>query len=479
MVKQRFFIVLAGLLMSLSTSAQDAWSLRKCIDYAINNNLDIQAGELQNELNTLNLQQAKYNALPNLNASANHGYNWGQRIDPFTNQFASDRVRSNNFNLNSNVVLFGGFSVKNQKEQAALAVEAGEYDINQTANNVALNTAQLFLTNLLAKEQLQVLKSQRDITASQIERMEKLVAGGQEPKASLYELQAQLATDNFNIVSAENDILQSRLNLINQLQLKSEESANFDIVAPANLDLEVKMPGVNASSLYSEAISNLPDVKAAEARESQNALDVDIAKSGTLPNLTLFGSIGSGYSGANQVGVGQTTETFVPIGQVGLGGETVYTLAPQTSYEGFEARSFGDQLDQNFNQSLGLSLSIPIFNNFTNKTAVQRAKVNMELARVNTERVKNRLSQETLQAYTNAVAAMNQYMAAQSNLDALQINFDNAKVRFEQGLMNATEFNQARLQLQNQQIQLLRAKYDYIFRTKIIDLYLGQPINLD
>ncbi|MFT4986654.1 MAG: outer membrane protein, partial [Flavobacteriales bacterium] len=459
------------LLIVFSSNAvlsQEFWDLRKCINHAIENNINIQSQLLTNELNTENAKQTNYNALPNLNSNVSHGYNWGQRIDPFTNQFASERVRNNNLNVSTNVVLFNGLRIGKLKEQAKLAVTAGEFDLGETANDISVAVSQSFLSNLLSKEQLKIAQGQRDITLQQIDRMTKLVNGGQEPKANLYELEAQLATDDLGIVRIENDILLSRVSLINLLQLKGAESESFDIVAPDNLSDDIVIPAVSANELYQSAIANQPEIQAAMIREDQTTIDIDVAKSDGLPSLSLFGSIGSGYSGANSEGVGETNSAFIPVGQVGIGGETVFTLQEQESFSDFQTRSFGDQLDQNFNQSLGFNLSIPIFNGFASKTNVSRAKINLELARLNTERVKNTLANETQQAYANAIAALNQYKSTEKSVEVFERNFDNAQKRFENGLINSTEFNAAKTQMQNQQFQMISSKYEYIFRMKIM-----------
>jgi len=248
---------------------------------------------------------------------------------------------------------------------------------------------------------------------------------------------------------------------------------------PENLEIEVVIPSLSADDLYKSAMANLPQVKAAQLREEQRALDIDVAKSGSMPSLSLFGSVGSGYSGANQESVGEGVSDFIPLGQVGIGGETVFSLTERTFFDEFETKSFGDQLDQNFNQSLGLNLSIPIFNNFGSKIAIKRAKIGLELAKLNQERVSNQLSSETQQAHANTMAALNQYKAAEKSTEVLTLNFDNAQKRFENGLINATEFNAAKTQLQNQQFQMVSAKYEYIFRMKIMALYTGEKIKLD
>jgi len=427
----KIFCSFCLLLVGISCFGQESWDLGKCINYAIENNVDIQSQKLQNEVNEQNSKQAKYNAYPSLNANVSHGYNWGQRIDPFTNSFASERVRNNNLNLSSNVTLYGGSRLKKLQERAALDIEAGGYDLSKASNDISILIAQSFLSNLLSKEQLKIAIGQRELTLEQLERMKKLVVGGQVPKANQYELEAQLAQDELSIVQIENNILLSKTDLVNLLQLKKEDAANFDIIAPENLDAEVVIPSISAADLYRSAIDKLPEAQAATLREEQSALDVEVAKAGGLPTLTLFGSIGSGYSGANVEGVGDQTSGFIPLGQVGIGGLTVFSLQEQTFFNDFETKSLGDQLDQNFNQSLGLNLSIPIFNNYGTKINVQRARIGMEQARLNSERINNRLSAETQQAHSRAIAALNQYKSAEKSSDVLERNFNNAKTRFE------------------------------------------------
>ncbi len=465
------------IIVNFTLFSQDSWGLKQCIDYAVENNIDVQLQSMQNQFYSEDYTLAKYNMLPSFNGNISHGYNWGQRIDPFTNQFASERVRNNNLNLSSNVVLYNYSRIKNQREKAAISIEYGEFDLKKTKNDISIQVAQSFLSYVVLSEQLEIAKSQLSITNEQITRMQKLVTNGQNAKGDLYELEAQLATEQLNKIRTENDISFARITLINLLQLNSEEALNFSIVPPTDIAFEQQGMSMSVDEIYQNALGYLPEIKSAELRTKQSMKDVDLAKSSGMPSLNLFGSIGSGYSGANLEGLGDGTLTYIPLGQVGVGGQTVFSLQERLIYDNFETKSFGDQLSQNFNQSVGLNLSIPIFNGFSTKTSVAKAKISIEMAKLSEERIRNQIASDIRLAYTNVIAAIHQYQSVNSSLDVVQRNFDNAQKRFENGLINATSFNAAKVQLQNQQLQLLNAKFEYHFRIKIMELYQGKNIN--
>jgi len=465
----------------LSAQAQEVWTLQKCIDYAMQNNLTVQQSKLNIERAEINYDQDRFNLLPNLNAGATHGYNWGQRIDPFTNQFATDRVQTNNLFLSSSLDLFNGFTKRNAVRQSQEEIAASQYDLQRIKNDISLQICLAYLQVLLNKENVLVSQNQIAISEEQSARMEILVEGGREPQGSLFDLQSQLAQEELNLVNSENAVILAVLNLTQLLQLPREDARDFDVVQPDFSNVGMEMIGNSASDIYLRAKESMPEVKAAESRRRASEYALTTARGGYQPTLSISGAIGSGYSGANNEIIGTGTNLgFIPIGSVSGTNQAVFSLQPQILFgEGdFRTKSFGTQLNDNFNQNVQLNLNIPIFNGSAARANVSRAKINQLEADITYSQISNQLRFDIEQAFADARAAMNTYAANEKAVMALTESFRYAEVRYEQGVINAVEFNTIKTQFTNAQSAMLRAKYDFVFRTKILDFYLGNPITL-
>jgi outer membrane protein len=466
---------------AFSALSQEKWDLQRCIDYAFQNNITVQQSRLNVERSEIGLKQSKLNLLPNLNAGATHGYNFGQRIDPFTNQFATERVRSNNLFLASSFDIFNGFTKTNTVRGNKMELEASLYDLETIRNDISLQICLAYLQVLLNKENLTVSQNQAAITRQQVDRMEKLVDAGQMPRGSLFDLESQLAQEELNVVTNENAVRLSLLSLTQLLQLEQEEARNFDIVKPDLSDEGVELLSNTAEDIYLKAKQTMPQVLAAAARQESAEYTLNARRGGLYPSLRFEASLGSGYSGINQIVVEEGELTTFPIGSVNVGGDTYVVNSfpqPDPSTQVLETKSFSDQLEDNFNQNVQLVLSIPIFNGWSAKSNVELAKINQVDADLNYRRVTNDLRFEVEQAYADAKAAMNTYMATEKAVTALEESFKYAEVRYEQEVINAVDYNNTKTQYTNAQVDLLRSKYDFIFRTKILDFYLGNPITL-
>ncbi len=358
---------------------------------------------------------------------------------------------------------------------------ASEYDLQNIQNDISMQVCLAYLRVLLAKETLTVNQNQVNLTSQQVDRMAKLVDAGQMPRGNLYDLQSQLAQEELNVVTSENSVNLELLTLTQLLQLEPEVAAQFDIVKPDLSDKGVELMSQTPQDIYIRAKQSLPEVQAAEARQRSAEYALSSSKGNLYPSLQLSGSLGSGYSGINDVQVGDGTNVgFVPIGQVSSTGEQVITLQEQTVFgdEDFETKPFSDQLADNFNQNLQLTLSIPIFNGWFTKSTVERAKIDQVNADLNYRQVTTDLRFDVEQSYADAKAAMNTYIASEKAVSALQESFKYAEVRYEQQVINSVEFNDTKTRLTNAELNQLIAKYDFVFRTVILDFYLGNPISL-
>ncbi|MEQ8908331.1 MAG: TolC family protein [Vicingaceae bacterium] len=448
------------------------WTLNECIQYALENNIQVQQTELNQQIAEQDVVSSKYALLPSVNGFATNIYNFGQTIDPFTNQFATERVRSNSLGVNAQLTLFDGFRNFNTVKRNQASLKASEYDLEKMKNDISLNIANQFLQILFNKELLRNAENQLKVTEIQVDRVSKQVKAGALPEGSLRDIEAQLASEELQKVNAENQLKLSSLNLAQLLRL--ENADGFEIVSP-NLDdfqgsSELSTPG----ALYQTALDVMPEVKSAEYNYYSADKSKAMAKGAYYPTLTMTGSVGSGYSGANQVRTGGEFVGFSENGNVTAGGEAIFSPVVIPT---FEDKAFTDQLDDNFNRSFGFRLNIPIFNGLSSRTNVQKAKLSLQSAALTLEDTKLQLRQNIESAHTDAVAALKRYRAAVKSVEALELSFQYTQERFNVGMINSFDFNNEKNRLNNARSELLQAKYDYIFRTKVLDFYQGKAIS--
>jgi outer membrane protein len=465
-----FFFLIA----SLHLEAQEYWDLQKCINHALDNNLSIKQSVLNTKFSEQELSQSKAAIAPSINAFATNFYNFGQTIDPLSNQFASERVRSNQFGLNSRLTIFNGLQNYHTIKRNELNLSAARFDVDKSRNDISLAVANFYLQILLSEELVNVARNQIAITQRQVDQSEKLYRAGSIPYGSLLDVQAQLATEELSLVNAQNQVELSYLQLIQLLQLEREEAQKFRIVKP---QISIELSAVIESrpnQIYDEAERFLPDIKSAETRLMGAEQNLMVAKGTRYPSLSLSGAFGTGYSGLRQELTGYSIGGDRIIGQT-QSGELVTTpdIVPL-----FALKPFDRQMRENFNQSIGLTLSVPIFNNYTTRSFVNSAKITMEIRENELEITKNRVKQDIQQAFADATAALNNLKASEKAFNALQQAFKYNEQRFEAGVINPVEFYMAKTRLNNAEADLQRAKYNFIFRLKVLDFYQGKPISL-
>jgi outer membrane protein len=472
-----FFSGLLFFCFSSTITAQidnTVWSLNQCVDYAVANNVTVKQGKLQTQINKNNLQSAQWDYAPNLSLGTNYAWNFGLNIDPVTNQISQETRQTANMQLSSNWVLFDGGRKFNSIDRANFNYLASLYEYEDIANNIKINVANAFLQILLNKEISNVAKEQLRITQFQTARMKDRVEAGASPEGDLLQLEAQEARDQQSLIAAQNAVQLSKIQLANLLQLPNPQ--DFDIAEP---DLAVPDPTVisrNADGIYQVALENQPVIKGAELRVKSSEEAIKISQAGYLPSLSLIGQVGSSYSDQipNVTGV---NETIVPIGEVAGTGQLVTTLVPQQFPVFDGTKPFNNQVNDNLNQFVGINLTVPLFNRFTVKNAVQNARLQQEISQLNLEQEKNNLRQTIYQAHADAKASYNSYLAAQKSTTASQKALDYAQERFKVGALNQVDFEQAKNNFIGAKSQMIQSKYDYIFRIKVLEFYLTNQIN--
>jgi len=422
------------LLFALSSFSQDNWTLEKCIDHALNNNLNSKEIQLDVDLSKANLNKTTFNYLPTLNGNASHGYNWGQRIDPFTNTFATERVRSNNFYLSSSITLFSGLQNYYTKQQAKSDYKAQQYNIEIQQRNLKIDVTAAYLQVILNQEVLKTYLEQLKLTEQQKERTKLLIEANRKTKSELLEIEAQLSLDELNVTKATNDIKTTTLMLKQLINLPTETDFKIE-------QLEINEP---AEQLTKIDYTSLAETEQAKERLSSSLNLLQIAKGGIHPRLSLNTSIGSGFSGNNT--------------ELNANGE-------------FVPKAFNTQFDENLYQSVTLSLSIPILDHHQTTFNIQRAKIEVEKAKINKERTDQDLQNKLEQLKVDIDNAKSELLSSEKALKSAQLSSNNAKLKYENGAIDFTTYNEINSKLFVAQSNLIQAKYQYYFKSKLINIY--------
>ena len=462
------------------SSGGESWTLEECINYAWENNLTIRTNELNKLNNEIALRESRFAMLPNLNAGGSVGKSFGRTIDPVSNQFLSTDILTSGFSANSSVTLSRGGILRNTIKRNELNLEASEFDLEKSRNDIGLTVATNFLNVLLNREQLENARFQLRTTEEQLERTNKLVEAGSLPLTNKLDLESQVATNEVTVVNAENTLNLALLNLKQSMQMPANQELN--IVAPDLAVEDVLLATQRPDEIYDIALNNQPDIKSAQLGIESSDIGIKIAKGAFYPTLSLNGSISTNYSDRAQQFLG-TQEITVPaeqIGTVGDGSNTPVLSLPRTADVPITSDDYSvrDQFSDNLGQSVSISLNVPIFNRMSNRSNLQRAQITKQRAEITSLNAKNLLRQNIETAYNNALAGLKSYEATQKRVASLEESFRATEQQYNVGSANFVDYQVASNNLFAARADLVRSKYEYIFRTKILDFYLGNPITL-
>ncbi len=476
-MKSTKFIWFASVVMLLGFKAdgQEVWTLEQCVRHALENNLSIKNALLNEQMAVLNKNQAGHNRYPSLNANTNFGNNFGRTIDPATNQFRSQNLTFNSWSLNFNMPIFNGFAISNRIKQARAELEASQYDTKQTKDDIQLNVVTFYLNVLFAEDNLENAENQLEISTRQLERMNTMIRAGAAPASERYDLEVQVALDEERLIQAENAVEQSLIELKNLLQLDPTKEIELD-----RPDLEIPdsdpLLAVDFQTLYNRALESQSMVKSSERQIEAARLGEKIASGGRLPSVSFGGSISTNYSNrAQRITDIEIVQQNLPVAVNGV--PVVLTLPSEMPV--LEDNPYFSQLDENFGYGVGITVSIPIYNNLSNRINHQRARLNTIQAENASEQIRQNLRTNVSEARANARAALQAYRAAERSLEASQIALDNAERKLEAGTATTFDLINSQNLLNNSRNNLLQAQYDFIFKLKVIDYYLGNPLTLD
>ncbi|WP_438966864.1 TolC family protein [Flavobacterium sp.] len=467
--------ILFFLFISIQVTAQDKkWTLKECVEYALENNISIKSSELDLQNATVNKKDAIGAFLPNINASASHSWNIGLNQNITTGLLQNQTTQFTSAGLNVGVDIYNGLRNQLQLRKSNLSIIATQYQLTKMKDDMSLNVANAFLQILFNKENLKVQKQQKEFNLTQLSRTEDLVEAGVVPRGDLLDIKATVASDYQRVIAAENALLISKLSLAQLLRL--DDFKNFDID-------ESQIPGLSESILLetSESIAEKAKETRIELKIAQSSVelaekDISIAKAAYQPTLSGFYSFNTRAAYSDRI-VGFQPNAANPTSVIGfVDGTNQQVLQPNFSPILGGPQNLMDQFSNNKGQNFGVQLSVPIFNGFAVRNNVERSKIALDRAKINLEQQELDMERNVYTAYTDANAAKESFEAAKTTLEARTLSHNYAKERYEVGLMNVFDFNQAQTLLVNAQSEVLRTKYDYLFRIKILEFYFGIPL---
>ena len=473
-------IFLLLLLPGLALAADDdgSWTLQRCVAYAVAHNTSIQQGVLNERLAALTLKQSRLSQLPTANLSTGYGISYGRSIDPTTNQFVDGHYSFSSLGGQADVLLFGWFQRRNTIKKNDLAHQAAQSDLAQLADDVSLNVATGFLRVLLAKEQIGVAQKQVDLSGEQLSQTQKFADAGRVPELNVAQLRSQLASDSSTLISAISDYTAS------VLDLKALLNLDFDTpfhIAPPAIDLNTlsALADYPPQTVYTEASKHFGAVKSAGLKVQSAQKAYDVARAQLYPQVTMDAQLGTNFSTTFKDYTTPVLSGTQTVGSVNVNGTDYPITAPAYSAPQVIATTpYATQYNNNLRQTYSLNLSIPLFNGWSAQAGVRQSRIavaSQELARYNTEL---KLKQDVYKAVNDAYSSRQKYSAAQSAASAASTALGFGQKRYDLGLTNIVEY----LTIQNSQYRadaaLANAKYDLIFRLKVIDYYLGRELKL-
>lgn len=467
--------VLIGVTTSHGQDVAGKKTMKECVDVALENNLRIKRSVYNVESFRVNLLQAKGNFLPTLNLNGSYGQNYGRSLNPVSNQFVNRDANTINTQASSGLTVFNGLRIQNTFSQNKRDVESADKDLQKAKNDVIINVVTLYTNVIFNQELFENAKYQLNSSEQVLDRIKKQVVAGAVARTNQLNQEAQVATNEMNAINQENALNLSILQLKQAMQIPASEP--LQVVVP-ELQLEDLILDQNAESVYQMALATMPEIRSAWLKLESAEYALKASRGNYYPRLSLNASATSNYSSLTskdkQVGDGNFTAGPIPVG-VTASGIDVFPYQ-----QGFvvipEKYKTNDQLKDNVFKTLSLQLSIPILNGFQTRTNVQRSIINKEIADITIKETQNTLRQSIETAYNDAVSASRSYASSVKQVNAQQEAYRMNKQRLEVGALNIIEYQVSENDLFRAKSDLTRAKYNFIFKKKILDFYQGKNI---
>ncbi|WP_310994226.1 TolC family protein [Aequorivita marina] len=428
-----FFFLILGISMNAQSKQ---WTLQECVNYALENNISVKQSALDLESTDADRLEAIGNFLPSLNANANASKNTGLSLNPTNNQLENTTFGSASAAINVGYTVFDGLKNVRQLQRSKLSQLAAQYRLDKMKDDIALAVANSFLQVLLNKANLEVAKSQNEVTLKQLTRTNDLVDAGVLPRGDLLEIKATDANEKQKIAVAQNTVEISLISLAQLLLIK--DYSTFDIADQEYTIIDGGIADKDVNEIIESAKETRAEVKIAEKNVEMAKKDVQIARGNYYPSLSAFFGYNTRYADNDPLD-----------------------------------RDFVEQLYLNDGIGYGLQLNVPIFNGFAVRSSVKRSKVQLKNTEYQLEQAQLDLESNVYQAYVDANGALKAYEAASVALESQELAYQYAKDRYDVGLTNAFDFSQSKLRFDNAKIEVNRTKFEYIFKLKVLELYFG------
>jgi len=472
MQKNVFFLYF--LISIVSANAQEIWDWNKCIEYALENNIQLKLGNINKQVAEIEVKKNTFNYTPNINAQSNYNFRIGKNYNYFQNEYVNQLVHYQDYNLNIQQNIFDGLLTKNQIQKSKIDLKSLELDNEALKTNLQMQILTAYLNILNAKEQLTQNKTQQQSTLEQKARTEAMIEAGALPESNLIDIQVQLATEDANITMAKSQHDMALLTLKNILQV--DLNKDIDVVVPTLVENVQTGDIPKAADVFAVAVENRPEILTHDFKIQSAKKNIQIAKASNYPTLNFLGNINTFYTNQNSTSTQTLTGNYTPIGFVE--GTLQKVLIPETQYNTIRTKYF-PQLKNFLNYSFGLGLTIPIYNKNTVRFAVQQASKQIAVAELNKQISTIELNNNIQQAYIKTITAEENYFARQKAYIASQQSYDIAAERVKEGMSTQLELNLAKNTLINAQSRWTQAKYEYLFNKKLLEFYQGKNISLE
>lgn len=454
----------------LSANAQKTLTLKQAVEIGIKNNIDVLQSDLQMQKEGISLNQSKENRLPNLNANANQGTNYGRSIDPFTNAFIDQKVGFGNYGASSNVLLFNGFSLSNQIKANRLGYEASKMELQQAKDNLTINIILSYLQILSAEEVLKQSQDQVTVTQKQVDRLGILNDKGAVLPADFYDLKGQLATDQIAISDNKANVATAKLNLVQLLNIPYDSALEVEKIPAENFNTGFSD---TPDSIYHTALHQFAQVQAVQLRTQSAEKNIRSVKGQYFPTLTFGGNVNTNYSSVAARDYFVNTTENPSSNYVNFNGSQIPVIVKQDNYASRKI-NFENQLNNNIFYTINLGLSIPLFNASHVRNQVKLAKISYQNDKYVEQNTKTQLQQSIERAYVNLNSAGDKYKLLQDQVKAFGESFRTADIRFNAGAITSVDYLIAKNNLNRSENNLIIAKYDFLLREKVLDYYDGK-----
>ena len=441
--------------------------LDTALQIALENNLDVERSNLRVQTSDIEFNQSRNSRLPSLNGNYNFGLNNGRSIDPFTNTFIEEELTFSSARLSLEATIFNGFQIRNRIQRDRFNLKAAEAEVEQAKQEMVLNVTLAYFQILNNKDLLKLAKSRKQSTLQQLDRLKDLNEEGQGSPANYTDILGQIANDDSAIADAENNLKASKLELIRLLNLDSYIS-----ISPRLLIDEPIMYPYSATEVFEESLENLATFKAGELRIKVAEKDIQVSKSLYAPEVSFFAQLNTNFSSLATLFNASGTQIVETNQFVNIGGDSFSVFSEQTNFLP-ERIAYQDQLINNLNSNIGVALRIPIFNGLRAKNTVALQKIVLEEQKVEYQRIINEFKQAIQEAHNDMQTAHEKYLIFEEQVEAYFESFRVNEIRFNNGVSNIVEYIISKNNLDNAKINLANARYEYIFRTKILDFYRG------